>query len=75
MRRKRHAQRFVRHYTCKALDRRLEDVRAGRATQGQRHFFAFEAHGDFVLSAGQRKANAFLTREQRPLGQLSEDSS
>src|SRR5882724_1926830 len=74
MRRKGHAQRFVKHYTCKPLDRRLEDVRAGRAAQRQRNFFAFDTHGDFVLCASQRKANAFLAREQRPLRQLSEDS-
>lgn len=59
---------------CKALDRRLEDARAGRAAQGQRNFFAFDTHGDFVLCASRRKANTFLTREQRPLGQFSEDS-
>ncbi len=49
-------------------------MRAGRAAQGQQDFLAFNTHGDFVLCASQRKANAFLAREQRPLRQLSQDS-
>ena len=49
------------------LGRGFEDVRAGRAAQRQRNFFAFDTNGNFVLCASQGKANAFLTGEQRPL--------
>src|SRR2546430_10414784 len=42
----------------RSLDRGLEDVRAGRAAQGQRNFLAFDTHGDFVLCASQRKARS-----------------
>ena len=36
-------------------------------------FAAFDAHGDFVLRAGERKADSLLAREQRTFGQFLQD--
>ena len=67
-----HAQRFVEDDALEALDRGLQDMRARRAAEGQGDFAAFDAHGDFVLRAGERKPDPFLARQKRTLREFPE---
>ena len=65
-----HAERFVENDALEAFHRGFQDVRARRASEWQGNLIALDAHGDFVLRAGQRKADPFLARQQRALWQF-----
>src|SRR5258708_32703234 len=46
---------------------------ARRASEGERDFVAFNAHGNFILRAGEREANPLLACQQRTRWQFLKD--
>ena len=67
-----HAERFVEDDALEALHGGLEDMRARRAAERQAYFAAFDADGDLVLRAGERKPYPLLARQERARRQLPE---
>ena len=70
-----HAVGFIEDDTGKSLHGGLQNVRTGRASQGERDGLALHAHGDLVLRASKRKANAGLASQKRTARQFLENPS